>query len=300
MPDFRLTRSQSGHWRGDFSAMASPCEVLIDSEDRKLAARITRTVFDEARRIETLWSRYRPGNVIDRINNSNGTRVRVDDETADMLDYAAKLWSLSDHRFDITAGVFRRVWRFDGSNRLPNPNAIRETCELVGWAKVDWTRPYLRLAPGMEIDLGGIGKEYAVDRALHRTREITEVPVLINFGGDLTCDRPRANNNPWHLGIESIGPNAAVPQIALNQGAVATSGDAQRFLLHEGVRYGHILDATTGWPAVDAPHAVTVIAQNCTLAGMLATLAMLEGRGAEAFLSSQGVRNHVQRAPRKN
>ncbi len=275
--------------------MASPCEVLIDGNDRKLAARVSRLVVDEAKRIEALWSRYLRGNIIDRINTANGAAVRVDEETADMLDYAARLWTLSDGRFDVTAGVLRRVWRFDGSDRLPTAEAVDAIRALIGWERVEWTRPRLRLAPGMELDFGGIGKEYAVDRALRRVRDVTDVPVLINFGGDLVCDRPRTSGGAWQLGIESIGADAAIPQIALTQGGVATSGDARRYLLRDGVRYGHILDATTGWPVPDAPHAVTVTAKHCTLAGMLSTLAMLQGSDAEAFLNAQGVRYHVQR-----
>ena len=83
--------------------------------------------------------------------------------------------------------------------------------------------------------------------------------------------------------------------IDLRQGALATSGDARRFLLHDGVRYGHILNPWTGWPIPDAPHSVTVAADTCTQAGMLSTLAMLQGQGAEAFLKEQGVRNWCRR-----
>ncbi|MEC9407087.1 MAG: FAD:protein FMN transferase [Pseudomonadota bacterium] len=292
---FKMEQRGPEVWRGTFAAMASPCEVLIEGADRTLATRVTRIVSDEALRIEAHWSRYRPGNIIHAINTANGKAVRVDDETADMLDYAAMLFELSDGKFDITAGVLRRVWRFDGSDKLPTQATVTEILASVGWAHVCWERPLLTMAPGMELDFGGIGKEYAVDRALAAARAVTDAALLVNFGGDLACDRDRADSTPWTLGVESIGEAAAVPQIALRSGGVATSGDANRFLQRDGIRYGHVLDARTGWPVPGAPHAVTVAAQSCTLAGMLATLAMLQGDQANSFLAAQdGIRYFLQ------
>jgi thiamine biosynthesis lipoprotein len=149
----------------------------------------------------------------------------------------------------------------------------------------------------MEIDLGGFGKEYAADRAAGLVKEISNRSCLINLGGDLVVTHPRLAGNPWLVGIES--PHAIVPvaarQIRLFAGALATSGDAKRFLMKDGVRYGHILDPTTGWPVEDAPRSVTVAAGTCLDAGMLATFAMLQGRGAEKFLRAQNVAHWILR-----
>jgi thiamine biosynthesis lipoprotein len=101
---------------------------------------------------------------------------------------------------------------------------------------------------------------------------------------------PQAGDRPWRVGIESLAVDgAAAKQIDLNVGALATSGDARRFLLTDGKRYGHVLDPRTGWPVADAPRSVTVAAPTCTEAGMLATLALLRGSDAVAFLDAQGV-----------
>ena len=81
----------------------------------------------------------------------------------------------------------------------------------------------------------------------------------------------------------------------ITRGALATSGDSRRYILRDGVRYGHILDPRSGWPVREAPRSVTVAAATCTEAGMLATLAMLEGPAAESFLAEQGVRYWVAR-----
>jgi thiamine biosynthesis lipoprotein len=269
--------------------MASPCEVHVAGGDRSLAERALAVAAAEAARIEAKFSRYRRGNVIDAINTAQGRTVTVDDETARLLDYAAQLFELSDGKFDITSGVLRRAWRFDGSDRLPSREAVAALLPIVGWDKVHWRSPELTLPAGMEIDLGGIGKEYAVDRAAALVRPLS-THCLVNFGGDLLALGPQADGQPWRVGIESIAESAtAAHHIELAVGALATSGDARRYLLKDGVRYGHILDPATGWPVAGAPRSITVAADSCTQAGMLATLALLQGEDAEAYLSAQGV-----------
>jgi thiamine biosynthesis lipoprotein len=259
--------------------------------DRRSAAALVGQVANEAWRIEAKFSRYRADSVVGAINSSGGKPVEVDDETGRLIDYAAQLTGLSNGRFDITSGVLRRVWRFDGSDRVPRAADVERVLRHVGWSRVRWQRPFITLEPGMELDFGGIGKEYAVDRAAALVGPVTD-RCLVNFGGDLRALGPDASGRPWHVGIESIDrPDAADRLVELVRGGLATSGDTRRFLLKDGRRYSHILDPTTGWPIGDAPRSVTVAADTCTEAGMLATLAMLEGRNAEAFLEAEGVRH---------
>jgi thiamine biosynthesis lipoprotein len=268
--------------------MASTCEVHVGETDRNPAERVVAIAAAEAQRIEAKFSRYRRGNIIDAINTAEGRPVVVDDETARLLDYAARLHELSDGKFDVTSGVLRRAWRFDGSDRVPTEEAVAALLPIVGWDKVRWRAPELTLPRGMEIDLGGIGKEYAVDSAAGHVRGVS-ARCLLNFGGDLLALGPQSGGAPWRVGVESVSAAGGVArQIDLTQGALATSGDSRRFLLKDGKRYGHILDPRTGWPVVGAPRSVTVAAPTCTEAGMLATLALLQGADAEAFLEAQG------------
>lgn len=271
--------------------MASPCELLVETEDSRLAAALLQLVREEALRIERKFSRYRRDNIIFKINNSDGRPVEVDPETAQLLDFARELHALSDGLFDITSGILRAVWTFDGSDRIPEQRDIAPLLEHIGWQRVNWEAPVLKLQPGMQIDLGGIGKEYAVDRAIQAIRSQTETPCLVNFGGDLAVTGTRFNQTPWRVGIESVfSPGTLSDQgIALNQGALATSGDARRYLLRDGVRYGHILNPKTGWPVTGAPRSVTVAAGTCTEAGMLSTLAMLQGADCERFLQNENI-----------
>jgi thiamine biosynthesis lipoprotein len=275
--------------------MASPCEVLIDTEDRAAAEALAALARDEAVRIERKFSRYLDGNLVHRINHAHGLPVTLDEEAAALIDYAAACHDGSDGRFDITSGVLRRVWTFDGGTRVPDDAAVREALRLVGWSRVRWEKPVLTLPAGMEIDLGGIGKEYAVDRAAARIADRTEAAFLVNFGGDLFASGPRRDNRAWGVGLDDPARSgeAVLGTFDLAAGALATSGDARRFVMHEGRRLGHILDPRTGWPVEGAPRAVTVLGRTCLEAGTLATLAMLQGPDAAAFLAAQGVRHWV-------
>jgi FAD:protein FMN transferase len=281
----------AGHYRGSFASMASPCEILIDNEDAELAQTLTELVFNEAQRIERKYSRYRDDSETTRINRSNEHTISVDDETARLLDYADLCYRLSNGKFDITSGILRRVWRFDGSDRVPAKSAVSSLLEHIGWSMVQWKNPLLTLPKGMELDLGGIGKEYAVDSCAKLCAQTSPASVLINFGGDIYISGPRRGNGEWIIGINDPYGNGHqyIETLRLHRGGVATSGDARRFLLKEGVRYGHILDPHSGWPVTGGPRSVTVAAQTCVEAGMLATFAMLQGAEAEDFLKEQHV-----------
>lgn len=288
---------------GRFTAMASPCEVLVASADEPLAAELCALAQSEALRIQNKFSRYQKGSVISRINASAGNILSTDAETAALLDYAAHCFALSDGLFDITSGVLRRAWRFDGSENLPEAAQVAALLPLVGWGKVMWEKNRIRLLVGMEIDFGGIGKEYAVDRAaLLLTQRLQErgaegVAFVINFGGDLFANAPRAPGVPWRVGIEDPqiqeAPRADgegqgwAGTAQLQRGGLATSGDARRFLLKDGLRYSHILNPRTGYPEPGAPRSVSVAAATCLEAGTLSTLAMLQGTNARTWLKEQ-------------
>ena len=289
-PSGGLTRSGLDY-HFTFHAMATPCEVRIETDDFHLASKIGGLVEAEARRIEQKFSRYRAGSVVGQINASGGAPVTVDAETCHLLNFADQCHDISDGLFDITSGVLRKIWRFDGSDRIPDDDTVAATRKHVGWKKALWKPPVITLPAGMEIDLGGLGKEYAVDKAVEAACAITKAPVLVNFGGDLRVSGPRETGARWKVAIESVdnaGELAAM--LELVTGALATSGDSRRFLVKDGIRYGHILNPHTGKPVKQTPRSVTVAAPTCIEAGMFATLAMLKGRNAEKFLKREGLR----------
>jgi FAD:protein FMN transferase len=276
-----------------FSAMASPCEVLLPAMNHRAARAIGTVVAQEAWRVEQKYSRYRDDSVTAQIHNNRGMPIEVDAETASLIDFASQCFDLSEGLFDITSGVLRRAWTFDGTDRIPDCAAIERLLPLVGFDKLQWRSPHLLLPAGMELDFGGIGKEYAVDRAYELLAASDATPFLINFGGDLRANRP-PSYGPWQVGLERLDAEGeAAMLLDLEQGALATSGDSRRYVLKDGIRYGHILNPRTGWPVLDAPRSVTVAASSCTEAGLLATVALLQGDRAQEFLDEQGVRYWV-------
>lgn len=290
--------SDRHHWSGKFTAMACPCEVLIENTTASDARTIVDAVAASAWRIEEKFSRYRDDNVVHLINTSEGRPVPVDEETARLLDFASTLTMLSEGRFDITSGILRRAWTFDGGDRVPTQQQIQALLSHVGWHKVKWNREALelQLQPGMQIDFGGIGKEYAVDNAARLAQSLAPgLSCLVNFGGDVAVLNQRRDGQPWLVGIESADrPGTAERVVGLIQGGLATSGDSRRYVLRDGRRYSHILDARTGWPVRDAPRSITVAAETCTQAGTLTTLAMLQGNGAEQMLRTGGTKYWIQ------
>jgi thiamine biosynthesis lipoprotein len=289
-------RAAGTHWAIAYTAMAGPCEVLVRCNTKSESRELASLAYDETTRIERKFSRYRDDNVVHAINRSNGAPVAVDEETSRLLSYAGECYELSGGRFDVTSGVLRAAWTFDGRAVVPDEALIASLLGRVGWSRVQFDGAAIRLSPGMEIDLGGIGKEYAADRVAALLATAAGVAVLVNLGGDIRAMAAEADRRRWTIGIEAPRRDAsAVGQVEIAEGGVATSGDSRRFCFVDGARLGHILDPRTGWPVADAPQSVTVIADTCTAAGFLATMAMLHGPEAEAFLEAQNVTHHCIR-----
>lgn len=286
---YALTRS-GAHWVIRFRAMASPCEVLIACEKASDAERLGLLAYTETTRIESKFSRYRDDSAVTVINRANGGEVCIDEETYGLLKYSGECHALTEGLFDITSGILRRAWIFDGRQHKPNQKLIDQLLASVGWHKVKLTSNTVRLQSGMEIDLGGVGKEYAVDRVAKMLYDALPVPILVNFGGDLRAICAPPSDHKWNIGIEAA-QTEKYPSglIELAHGGVATSGISYRHCFVNGKRLGHILNPLTGWPVENVPQSVTVLADTCTEAGLLTTTAMLNGSGAEEFLKAQGV-----------
>jgi thiamine biosynthesis lipoprotein len=287
-----------------FNAMASPCELIVQTDNKELALRLGKIVSDEVWRIEDKYSRYDDESLCSAINCSEGKSTPIDEETFLLLNFAEHCYQLSDGFFDISSGILRKVWSFNNDDVrkkiFPSKEKIKKVLAYVGWSNIQFDHNQITLTKGMEIDFGGLGKEYAVDRCIILAKQVTDSPVLVNFGGDLAVTGPRSNNQSWQVAIESPDieqhkNNAPDMIISLKSGALATSGDSKRFLLNDGKRYGHILNAKTGWPIEKAPRSITVIAPQCIQAGVLATTALLQGSDAETFLTDQEVKFWARR-----
>lgn len=274
--------------------MGSVCEVRLYAADAQRAQVQADAAQAEVRRLEKIYSRYLDDSVTTRINRSAGDKrgVEVDAETAGLLDYAQAAWEQSEGLFDITSGVLRRVWDFK-SGRIPSQSEIDGTLQLIGWDKLKWQRPHLALPrAGMELDFGGYVKEYAADRAAQACRDAGARHGFVELGGDISLIGPHPDGAPWEVGVRNPrNPEVAIAQISLSSGGIASSGDYERFFERDGKRYCHILNPLTGWP-VNGLAGVSVVAEQCLIAGTATTIAMLKGsvEGPE-WLEELGLRH---------
>ena len=259
--------------------MGSPCELRLYANSKASAQEIATDTIAEIDRLEKKYTRYRDDSITTAINNSAGSKqgINVDDETAKLLNYAQVGYEQSEGLFDITSGILRKAWDFR-SYIVPNQSDINALLPLIGWNKVEWNAPLLRLPlVDMELDFGGYVKEYAADVAANKCIQAGIKGGLVNLGGDICIIGPHPDGNAWKVGIRHPrNPNMPMSFVYLSKGGLASSGDYERFMIVEGVRYGHILNPKTGWP-VNSLASASIYAEQCIVAGTSSTIAMLKG-----------------------
>ena len=276
-----------------FRAMGSPCELQLYGASRGAIDAVAEAARALVERLEQKYSRYREDSVLSAINRSAGdpAGVEVDEETALLLDYAATAHAESGGLFDATSGSLRRVWDLR-SGRVPEQAEITAQLARVGWGRVRWERPRFAMpVAGMELDFGGFVKEYAVDLVADLCRARGVHHGMVDLGGDLHAIGPHPNGKPWIVGIrDPEHPERALATVALFRAALATSGDYERCMVVDGVRYTHILDPRTGWPIAGGLRSASVIADRCLVAGTATTIALLKGaRAGCRFLDALGL-----------
>ena len=278
-------------FRFPFKAMACTCEVVLAQEDVNKAQAFANKAIWEVQRIEEKYSRYRDASIVSQINQAAGSHaIQVDAETWTLLEYANTLYRSSEGMFDITAGILRRAWNFSQAT-LPSEETLAALCELIDWHSVERKNQEIRLPQaGMEIDFGGFGKEYAADRAALILTENGIQSGYVNLGGDIRIIGPKPDGQAWQFGIQDPRHiERLVATIPIERGALATSGDYQRYFDLDGQRYCHILDPRTGQP-VRYWQSITVMAPLASMAGSCTTIAMLLQAKALGFLEQAGVR----------
>lgn len=271
--------------------MGSPCTIQLYARSDQAGKHAAQIAIDDINRLEAIYSRYREDSFLSEINHvaSAGGQIVVDEETAGLLDYAAICYQQSDGLFDITSGILRRAWDFKSGN-IPTQEAIQSLIERVGWHKINWLRPILTFTvPDMEIDFGGVVKEYAVDRAASLCWNAGIRHGIVNLGGDIKIIGPHYDGSPWRIAIRHPrSPNGVLQKLLLYSGALASSGDYERCITLNGVRYGHVLNPKTGWP-VSYMAAVSVVGEFCVVAGSASTIGMLKEEEGPDWLNELGL-----------
>jgi FAD:protein FMN transferase len=232
-------------------------------------------VFREFDRLEALLSNWKNDSDVTRLNNNAGIRpVKVSQDTIAVLRTAREVSELTRGKFDITFGALTDIWRFDHDqdNVVPEHDLIEARLKRIDYraVEVDSTAGTAFInRPGMKAHLGGIGKGYAVDRAIALLRSQGFNDFLIQAGGDLYV-AGSDGGKPWRLGIaDPRGDHAPFAMVQISDGTLSTSGDYERFFIKDGKRYHHILDPDFGEPAMQC-RSVTLVSDRAVLADAVA------------------------------
>lgn len=277
-PDARGVR------RVEFRALGTSCAIQFRHPDDKTALVFLADALGWLSRFEAKFSRFRADSVISTINAAAGREwVQVDAETSHLLDVAADLHRVTEGILDPTMLPLLQLWDWKTVHtQLPDQAAIQAALALVGFAKLERKPGQVFLPqPGMGLDFGGFGKEFAVDQLVAIARRHGIQDALIDLGRDLFGMGGNGLHPFWHVGLEDgRNPGSCWGGLAVTNYAVAASGDYARRFEHQGIRYGHILDPRTGWPVANGMRAVTVIAPTCLQAGIFSTALFVLGTKA--------------------
>ncbi len=278
-----------------FPALGTNCEVQYvapqgDEQARAFEAAATGCVAA----FEAKYSRFRPDSLVSRINAAAGKAwVDVDPDAESLLKLCDTLFFMTQGILDPTALPVLRIWDYKAATpRVPAREEIARALALVGWKKVQRSAGRVFLPePGMALDFGGFGKEYAVDMVGQLAVQHGLACALVDFGHDLRALGVPPGRPAWHIGLEDPHrPGATAGSVAVTGKGVASSGDYIRHFVIGGKRYGHIVDPRTGWPVANGCLQATVIAGSCLQAGVLSTTAFVLGvpKGIEFIQSYPG------------
>jgi len=263
--------------------MDTVVEVKVCHKNKTEAEKAIDASMEEMRRVEEKMSRFLPESEVSKINKealinnpehslSGDGWITVSDELSSVLGEAVYISDLTKGSFDITIYPLCRTWKFDGETvKVPDRREIVEKLKLVNYKNMIVENGRVKFAKrSMGIDLGGIAKGYAVDAAIRVLKEKNIKSAMVNAGGDIYV-LGRKRGKPWRIGIRHPRKEGEILGIVeLEDKAIVTSGDYERFFFSEGKRYHHILNPKTGYPA-DGCQSVTIVAEKATFADGLAT-----------------------------
>jgi len=269
-------------------AMGTFARVVVIAADRNTADRCTEAAFAEIYKVDELMSRYKSDSQINKVNRDGSKRaVEVSDSVYEVLQRSVEISKLSDGAFDITVGPLVELFRSaEKKEAAPSKEEIAQAKSKVGYEKLkldDHNKTVRLTVEGMQLDLGGIAKGYAVDKAIEAAQKAGAVGAMVDIGGDILCfGKAPKGKESWLIGLKNPSTSSdaegrdIVLTLRLKDSAVATSGDYQQFVLIKDKRYSHIINRQTGTSA-EGLSSVTIIADNATDADALATAVSVMG-----------------------
>lgn len=266
--------------------MGTRVSVQLWTDDETAAAKAAKKVFDEFDRVDRLMTSWLDDSDVSKINDAAGKKaVVVDAEVYTVIKKAMEISKASNGAFDITVGAFRGLWKFDQDRdgTIPDAADVKKRLKLVNYKNVvlnDKKRSVKLKNKGMRITLGGIAKGYAVDKAIGLLHNAGFVDFIIQAGGDLYVSGKKGAKN-WTVGIRDPRGGVENPFAVawIENRTFSTSGDYERSVVKDGVRYHHIIDPATGNPA-DKSRSVTVMTSDAFTADAWSTALFVMGADA--------------------
>ena len=273
--------------------MGTLVEITVHESDKELAQKAINKSFNEMTRLEKIMSSYLPGSGLSKLNAlaEKKSKVSVSSDLLKVIQRGVYWGMLSNGAFDISIGPATKLWKFSsGSPSLPDSNQLLNATNLINYKDIVIDDSSVSLKKtGMSLNLGAIGKGYAVDQAIDVLKKMKIKSGLINAGGDLMAFGLKKTKS-WHIGIQHPRkPEQIIASLDVKDKAVATSGDYQRYFIKDKIRYHHMLDPKNGWPSNQTISA-TVIANTVMDADAASTALFIlgENKGIALINSLKG------------
>jgi thiamine biosynthesis lipoprotein len=289
-----------GLFKLKFQALGTVCEVQYRTESVEAAKEYRKVALDWLRDFEEKWSRFKPESLLCEINAKAGkSRVEISEEDEETLRLCEYAYGVSEGLNDATSFPVTALWDDAGKKDcLPGEAEIEAARKLVSWPSVEWGDGKVFLPErGMALEIGGFGKEYAVDRLVGFAKQFEIRDCLVDLGRDVAAIGEPPHGRSWVLGIEDAREgNAVAYRLAISGKGLATSGNGRRFRMIGGRKFGHIIDMRSGWPAENEVITASCLADDCLTAGLFSTNACIVGstKGMEAIERKFGVEAILQ------
>ncbi len=258
------------------SMLGSPFEITVVAKDSVEGKQFTDLAITEVRRIENQISDWIPTTQISLVNKNAGIQaVKVDSEVFELVARAIKISEITDGAFDISYASMDKIWQFDGSmTTMPSEEAIKKSVAKIGYKNIVMNKEdqsiFLKL-PGMKLGLGGIGQGYIADKVKDLLIANRCTSGIVNVSGDINAWGKQINGKPWTVGIiNPMNKNKVFATFPLENSSVETSGNYEKYVTFNGIRYSHIIDPRSGYPAQGVV-SVSVFAKQTEIADALAT-----------------------------